>query len=201
MCFVSSSEPVFSRTYRMLAFQARATMGPFALARTIMRECVLERPVQFMACIRELARTPPLRVASLCRGAASWERSRIPRDRGPREAHAGRHQRRSAGASPGRLRRRRDAMCRRQRPASARGEVWSVGEYAGRTGARLWEESYGPADAIFSALPEELRRNHTKPEAPPDAHLSNVDCSLDTFEGVRSEGPRPVAMKGIFVRR
>jgi SAM-dependent methyltransferase len=217
----------FSRTYEMPAFQARARMGPFALAQTIMQKAVLEQPVQFLVRIRELAAKRPLRVASLCCGAASWERSMV---RGIEsrvnltlvDINAELLERARAGFDgvdgvetlcadvndlhlPERsfdvilcvsalhhvveLESLVDAI---GAGLDDGGEFWSVGEYVGRTGARLWEDSYEAADAIFRGLPEQFRRNHTKRGAPVDPHLSNVDCSLNTFEGVRSEDILPV---------
>ena len=69
------------------------------------------------------------------------------------------------------------------------GEFWSIGEYVGRNGARLWPESYEVADGIFSSLPEKYRRNNVSVKDPKaiDEHLSNVDCSLHSFEGIRAE--------------
>jgi SAM-dependent methyltransferase len=68
------------------------------------------------------------------------------------------------------------------------GEFWSIAEYVGRNGARLWPESYRIADEIFTQLPEKYRVNHIQYGKPRvDEHLSNMDCSLDSFEGVRSE--------------
>ena len=68
------------------------------------------------------------------------------------------------------------------------GEFWSVGEYVGRNGNRLWPEAYGVANSFFRSLPEKYRvcRN---PGAEPRVHeeLPNMDCSINTFEGIRSE--------------
>lgn len=72
------------------------------------------------------------------------------------------------------------------------GEFWSIAEYVGRTGARLWPESYDAADAIFSELPEKFRENHAAGEKVIDDHLRNVNCALNTFEGVRSEDIMPI---------
>ncbi|MDO5604011.1 MAG: class I SAM-dependent methyltransferase [Paracoccus sp. (in: a-proteobacteria)] len=65
------------------------------------------------------------------------------------------------------------------------GEFWSIGEYAGRTGARLWPDSYEIADEIFAALPEKYRYNNIFRTH--DEHLRNVDCSEATFEGIRAD--------------
>lgn len=69
------------------------------------------------------------------------------------------------------------------------GEFWSIGEYVGRNGARLWPESYEVANAIFSSLPEKYRRNNVSvlDHKPIDKTLSNVDCSVASFEGIRAE--------------
>lgn len=69
------------------------------------------------------------------------------------------------------------------------GEFWSIDEYVGRNGARLWPESYELANAVFARLPEKYRVNHVsvKDPKPVDANLLNVDCSVSTFEGIRAE--------------
>lgn len=67
------------------------------------------------------------------------------------------------------------------------GEFWSIGEYVGRNNARLWPESYDIADQIFSSLPNKYRVNNITNNKPIDAHLSNIDCSATTFEGIRAE--------------
>jgi hypothetical protein len=73
------------------------------------------------------------------------------------------------------------------------GEFWLFGEYVGRNGARLWDESYAVANAWFKNLPERLRLNHTHYAAPRvDLNLPNFDCSLSTFEAIRSEEIEPI---------
>lgn len=70
------------------------------------------------------------------------------------------------------------------------GEFWSIGEYIGRNGARLWPESYEVANGLFSQLPEKYRINNVMSKQGNDvvnADLLNVDCSETTFEGIRAE--------------
>lgn len=67
------------------------------------------------------------------------------------------------------------------------GEFWSVGEYVGETGARLWPECYTLANELFSSWPEKYRWNHTAAaERRLDTRLPNIDCSVVSFEGLRS---------------
>jgi SAM-dependent methyltransferase len=68
------------------------------------------------------------------------------------------------------------------------GEFWSIGEYVGRNGNRLWPEAYAVANSYFKQLPEKYRTNRV-PGAEPQVHqdLPNLDCSINTFEGIRSE--------------
>jgi SAM-dependent methyltransferase len=70
------------------------------------------------------------------------------------------------------------------------GEFWSIGEYVGRPGARLYDDLYDKANALFQQQPPELRRNAITGEV--DAALSNFDCSLSSFEGVRADEIEPV---------
>ena len=70
------------------------------------------------------------------------------------------------------------------------GEFWSIGEYIGRNGNRLWPEAKAFADTIFSNLPEKYRLNaHTKSL---DNTLPNNDYSVGCFEGIRSEDIEPL---------
>lgn len=69
------------------------------------------------------------------------------------------------------------------------GEFWSIGEYVGRNGNRLWPEARGPADALFAELPERLRRNQHLGRV--DTRLPDADCSVASFEGIRSEDILP----------
>jgi ubiquinone/menaquinone biosynthesis C-methylase UbiE len=68
------------------------------------------------------------------------------------------------------------------------GEFWSIGEYVGRNGARLWPEAYTVANKLFRQLPEQYRRNWTPgTDGKPDSMLPDIDCSVSTFESIRSE--------------
>ncbi len=68
------------------------------------------------------------------------------------------------------------------------GEFWSVGEYVGRNGARLWPEAYAIANQFFRSLPEQYRRNCMPGlDGKPDSDLPDIDCSVSTFESIRSE--------------
>jgi hypothetical protein len=66
------------------------------------------------------------------------------------------------------------------------GEFWSIGEYVGLSGARLWPEAYAIANPFFRRLPERYRINRSWPGNPVDQDLPNLDCSVGTFEGIRS---------------
>lgn len=73
------------------------------------------------------------------------------------------------------------------------GEFWSIGEYVGRNGNRLWPEARSVANSIFSALPERYRLNsHT---GSIDAELPDNDYSVGTFEGIRSEEIEPIVSR------
>jgi ubiquinone/menaquinone biosynthesis C-methylase UbiE len=64
------------------------------------------------------------------------------------------------------------------------GEFWSVGEYIGCSGARLWPEAYDIANPFFSGLPEKYRLSaYTKNV---DKVLPNADASVSTYEGIRA---------------
>ena len=68
------------------------------------------------------------------------------------------------------------------------GEFWSIGEYVGRNGARLWPEAYAIANEFFGSLPEKYRRNWMPgTDGKPDSVLPDIDCSISTFESIRSE--------------
>jgi predicted TPR repeat methyltransferase len=68
------------------------------------------------------------------------------------------------------------------------GEFWSIGEYVGRPGARLWPDAYQFANRFFVKLPEKYRVNWTSEhERPVDSRLADFDCSVSTFEGIRSD--------------
>jgi SAM-dependent methyltransferase len=74
----------------------------------------------------------------------------------------------------------------------AEGEFWSIGEYVGRSGARLWPDAYAIANPFFKRLPAKYRVNHAWPDGRVDAELPNFDCSVGTFEGIRSEEIEPL---------
>lgn len=65
------------------------------------------------------------------------------------------------------------------------GEFWSIGEYVGRNGSRLWPEARYEADKLFRQMPERYRLNHHTNRT--DEELPDNDCSVSTFEGIRSE--------------
>jgi len=68
------------------------------------------------------------------------------------------------------------------------GEFWVIGEYVGKNGNRLWPETYEIANGFFQRLPEKYRINKTSSaSARTDNALPNNDCSLNVFEGIRSE--------------
>ncbi len=65
------------------------------------------------------------------------------------------------------------------------GELWSIGEYIGRNGTRLWPEAKIEADQLFKRLPEKYRFNqHTKTV---NDVMPDNDCSVGCFEAIRSE--------------
>lgn len=76
------------------------------------------------------------------------------------------------------------------------GEFWLVGEQVGRNGNRLWPDAYRVANQLFASLPAHLRFNRHL--AATDAQLANADCSLSSFEGVRSQEILPM-LRGRFV--
>jgi SAM-dependent methyltransferase len=68
------------------------------------------------------------------------------------------------------------------------GEFWSIGEYIGRNGTRLYPEAYSIANDFFQALPEHYRVNRNPGgRGGVDDRLPNLDCSATCFEGIRSE--------------
>lgn len=70
------------------------------------------------------------------------------------------------------------------------GEFWSLGEYIGRNGNRLWADAMAAANAAMRALPERLRVNaHT---GQIDHELPSNDFASTTFEGIRSEEIEPL---------
>ncbi|ODT79546.1 MAG: hypothetical protein ABS69_07150 [Nitrosomonadales bacterium SCN 54-20] len=70
------------------------------------------------------------------------------------------------------------------------GEFWSIGEYVGRNGNRLWPDAREEANKIFHQLPKRYRLNrHTNLV---DYEIPDNDYSVGCFEGVRSEDIEPV---------
>lgn len=68
------------------------------------------------------------------------------------------------------------------------GEFWSIGEYVGRNGTRLFEDAYCVADGFFRQLPRKYRINRNPGSSRKlDERLPNSDCSITCFEGIRSE--------------
>jgi SAM-dependent methyltransferase len=68
------------------------------------------------------------------------------------------------------------------------GEFWSIGEYIGRNGTRLFDDAYDVADGFFRGLPESYRRDRNPGSSGQvDQRLPNRDCSATCFEGIRSE--------------
>jgi len=76
------------------------------------------------------------------------------------------------------------------------GEFWSIGEYVGRNGTRLFDNAYRVANDYFRKIPEKYRINRNIPENPKvDDELPNYDCSITCFEGIRSEDIEPLIAK------
>lgn len=65
------------------------------------------------------------------------------------------------------------------------GEFWSIGEYVGRNGNRLWPDASAEANNIFCLLPEQYRLNLHTNEV--DDEIPDNDYSVGCFEGIRSE--------------
>ncbi len=65
------------------------------------------------------------------------------------------------------------------------GEFWSIGEYVGRNGNRLWPEARVEANKIFCEFPERLRLNRHTGKI--DHEIPDNDYSVGCFEGIRSE--------------
>jgi hypothetical protein len=76
------------------------------------------------------------------------------------------------------------------------GEFWSISEYIGRPGARLWPEAYVLANPFFQALPEKYRVNGHSGKT--ENELPDVDCSVATFEGIRA--PEIEGVLGTWLR-
>lgn len=90
-------------------------------------------------------------------------------------------------------------------PAIARalkptGEFWSIAEYVGRNGTRLYDDAYEIANSFFRALPQQYRMNHIHYAEPKvDEALPNWDCSVSSFEGIRSESVESVIRQHLNV--
>lgn len=65
------------------------------------------------------------------------------------------------------------------------GEFWSLGEYVGRNGNRLWPDAMEEANSIFRELPERYRINRNTKKV--DDVMPPNDYSVGCFEGIRSE--------------
>lgn len=70
------------------------------------------------------------------------------------------------------------------------GEFWSIGEYVGRNGNRLWPDARVQANAVFQQLPPRFRLNHHTHQV--DGEVPDNDYSVGCFEGIRSEDIEPV---------
>jgi SAM-dependent methyltransferase len=70
------------------------------------------------------------------------------------------------------------------------GEFWSIGEYVGRNGSRLWPDAQTAANAVFSRLPERLRFHAGTRQV--DETLPDTDDSLNMFEGIRAQELEPL---------
>lgn len=70
------------------------------------------------------------------------------------------------------------------------GEFWSIGEYVGRNGNRLWPDARAEANKFLHQLPEQYRVNgHTHQV---DFEIPDNDYSVGCFEGIRSGDIEPV---------
>lgn len=211
----------FSRTYRMPMFTTKAKRNAYAFAQNIIQNRSIPDPVRFPLRARELSKDRPLRVLTVCCGAAATEKAffagvahrpeitlvDINQDlldmAGEKMADVADTRTICGDANEIVLPKGQFdvAMCvaglhhivelehlisQLAGCLKPGGEFWSVGEYVGRTGARLWDDSYEVADHIFAALPEKYRVNNVF-KGQVDAHLRNVDCSETTFEGIRAD--------------
>jgi SAM-dependent methyltransferase len=70
------------------------------------------------------------------------------------------------------------------------GEFWSIGEYVGRNGNRLWPDAREEANKLFHQLPKQYRINHHTSEL--DDDIPDNDYSVGCFEGIRSENIEPL---------
>jgi SAM-dependent methyltransferase len=76
------------------------------------------------------------------------------------------------------------------RSLSDEGEFWSIGEYVGRNGNRLWPDARTAANTIFRQLPERLRLNRHSHQV--DHEIPDNDYSVGCFEAIRSEEIEPI---------
>jgi SAM-dependent methyltransferase len=65
------------------------------------------------------------------------------------------------------------------------GEFWSIGEYVGRNGNRLWPDAKVEANKLFNLLPDQYRLNRHTNQV--DFEIPDNDYSVGCFEGIRSE--------------
>ncbi len=70
------------------------------------------------------------------------------------------------------------------------GELWSIGEYVGRNGNRLWPEARATANEFFRQLPDRCRLNRHTGQI--DEEVPDNDYSVGCFEAIRSEDIEPV---------
>lgn len=78
------------------------------------------------------------------------------------------------------------------------GEFWSIGEYVGKNGNRLWPPAKHEANKLFQQLPEKYRLNrHTQQN---DIEVPDGDCSVGFFEGIRSEDIEPIISRWFEAR-
>jgi len=70
------------------------------------------------------------------------------------------------------------------------GEFWSIGEYVGRNGNRLWPDARYAADTFFAELPKKYRLNAHSGKI--DQSIPDNDYSVGCFEGIRSEDIEPL---------
>lgn len=70
------------------------------------------------------------------------------------------------------------------------GEFWSLGEYVGKNGNRLWPDAKVEANKYLLQLPEQYRINRHSNQV--DVEIPDNDYSVGCFEGIRSEDIEPV---------
>jgi SAM-dependent methyltransferase len=70
----------------------------------------------------------------------------------------------------------------------ADGEFWSIAEFVGRNGYRMWPGARAVANAFFADLPEAYRVSRVGGGAAElDEKLGDLDQSVQTLEGIRSQ--------------